>query len=78
MNAFLSLRRGERVKEPKGAIVEVTELMRERMHSVLPFTLTDAQGPPQRRVNAQVKLTPADAAEGAEWFKVTAWQGGVG
>jgi hypothetical protein len=38
--------------------------------------LTDVQGPPQRTVNAQVKLTPPDAAEGAEWFKVTAWQGG--
>jgi len=39
----IALRRGERVKEPKGAIVEVTERMRERMLSVLPFTLTDAQ-----------------------------------
>jgi hypothetical protein len=40
------------------------------------ITLTDVQGPPDRRVNAEVKLTPPDAAEGAEWFKSTSWQGG--
>src|SRR3954447_7210177 len=38
--------------------------------------LTDAVGPPERRVNAEVKLTPPDAADNAEWFKSTAWQGG--
>src|SRR4051794_5661415 len=38
--------------------------------------LTDAQGPPQRRVNAEVRLTPPDAADNAEWFKSTSWQGG--
>jgi hypothetical protein len=38
--------------------------------------LTDVQGPPERRVNAEVKLTPPDAADGAEWFNATSWQGG--
>jgi hypothetical protein len=40
------------------------------------ITLTDVQGPPNRTVNAEVKLTPPDAAHGAEWFKTTSWQGG--
>ena len=38
--------------------------------------LTDVQGPPNRLVNAEVRLTPPDAAKGAEWFKSTSWQGG--
>jgi hypothetical protein len=38
--------------------------------------LTDVQGPPNRLVNAEVRLTPPDAAKGAEWFKTTSWQGG--
>jgi hypothetical protein len=38
--------------------------------------LTDATGPPNRTVNAEVKLSPPDAADGAEWFNMTAWQGG--
>ena len=29
-----------------------------------------------KRVDAEVKLTPPDAAEDAEWFKTTSWQGG--
>src|SRR3954447_1004030 len=42
------------------------------------LTLTDAPGstPSDRRVNAEVRLSPPDAAEGAEWFKTTSWQGG--
>ena len=39
-------------------------------------TLTDVTGPPKRTVNAEVKLSPPDAADDAEWFKSTAWQGG--
>lgn len=39
----LQLKRGERVKETKGAIVEITPKIRERIFSVLPFTLTGAQ-----------------------------------
>lgn len=39
----IALRRDERVKEPKGALIEVTPRVRERILSVLPFTLTAAQ-----------------------------------
>jgi ATP-dependent DNA helicase RecG len=39
----IALRRDERVKEPKGAVIEITPHVRERMLSVLPFTLTNAQ-----------------------------------
>jgi hypothetical protein len=38
--------------------------------------LTDVQRGADRTVNATVTLDPADAADGAEWFDVTAWQGG--
>jgi hypothetical protein len=40
------------------------------------ITLSEAAPAPERRVNAEVELTPPDAAEDAEWFKVTSWQGG--
>ena len=39
----IGLRRDERVKEPKGALIEVTPHVRERITSVLPFALTGAQ-----------------------------------
>ncbi|MCA1632350.1 MAG: ATP-dependent DNA helicase RecG [Acidobacteria bacterium] len=39
----LAIRRGERVKEAKGACIEITDPIYERMLSVLPFTLTGAQ-----------------------------------
>ena len=39
-------------------------------------TLTDVTPPPQRTVDANVKLDPPDAAEDAEWLNATAWQGG--
>ena len=39
-------------------------------------TLTDVKDGPQREANLNVKLDPADAADDAEWFTVTAWQGG--
>ena len=39
----IGLRRDERVKEPKGALIEVTPHLRERILSVLPFELTGAQ-----------------------------------
>ncbi|MDO8213396.1 hypothetical protein [Conexibacter sp. CPCC 206217] len=38
-------------------------------------TLTDVQAP-NREVMATVRLTPRDAADGAEWLTATAWQGG--
>ncbi|MEJ7576478.1 MAG: ATP-dependent DNA helicase RecG [Pyrinomonadaceae bacterium] len=46
----LALRRDARVKEPKGAIIEINERVRERMQSVLPFTLTNAQERAVRRI----------------------------
>ncbi|HEX8249386.1 MAG TPA: ATP-dependent DNA helicase RecG [Pyrinomonadaceae bacterium] len=39
----LQLKRGERAKDPKGAIIELSETIRERLRAVLPFTLTGAQ-----------------------------------
>ena len=39
----MALRKSERVKEPKGAIIEITEKVRKRIASILPFQLTSAQ-----------------------------------
>ncbi|MET0647112.1 MAG: ATP-dependent DNA helicase RecG [Pyrinomonadaceae bacterium] len=39
----IGLRRDERVKEPKGALIEVTPHVRGRIMEVLPFALTGAQ-----------------------------------
>ncbi|MBV9928074.1 MAG: ATP-dependent DNA helicase RecG [Acidobacteria bacterium] len=44
----IQLRRDERVKEPKGALIEVTPHVRGRIMEVLPFTLTSAQ---ERAIN---------------------------
>jgi hypothetical protein len=38
--------------------------------------LSDVGGSAGREVEARISLRPADAAAGAEWFDVTAWQGG--
>jgi len=38
--------------------------------------LHDLSGGPGRQVEATVALQPADAAGDAEWFAITAWQGG--
>jgi hypothetical protein len=38
-------------------------------------SLKEAGGPAGREVEAVVRLDPPDAAAGAEWFDVTAWQG---
>ena len=38
-------------------------------------TLTDVRPAPQREVNVQVELDPADAADDSYWFVTTAWQG---
>lgn len=39
----LAIRRGERIKEQKGACIEINERVRERILSILPFSLTSAQ-----------------------------------
>ena len=38
--------------------------------------LEEAQGGSARKVNAEVVVTPREAAEDAEWLTATAWQGG--
>ena len=38
--------------------------------------LTDATPPPERTVNAVVRVDPANAAKDARWFTLTGWQGG--
>jgi ATP-dependent DNA helicase RecG len=39
----LGLRRDERIKEPKGAVIELTERIRAQLAAILPFQLTGAQ-----------------------------------
>ncbi|HEV2915606.1 MAG TPA: ATP-dependent DNA helicase RecG [Pyrinomonadaceae bacterium] len=39
----LAIRRGERIKEQKGACIEISPRVRERIASILPFELTGAQ-----------------------------------
>lgn len=39
----LALQRGERIKEPKGALIKITDRVSERLKSILPFRLTNAQ-----------------------------------
>jgi hypothetical protein len=43
---------------------------------VASVTLDQTKPTPDRHVVATVKLDPPDAADGAEWFDVTSWQGG--
>jgi ATP-dependent DNA helicase RecG len=46
----IALRKDERVKEPKGAVIELTDAMKEEMLGVLPFSLTGAQERAVRRI----------------------------
>ena len=39
----LLIQRGERIKEPKGAVIEITDRVRHALEEMLPFTLTSAQ-----------------------------------
>ncbi len=39
----MQLLRGERQKEPKGTVIEITDSTKEQLKSILPFTLTGAQ-----------------------------------
>jgi ATP-dependent DNA helicase RecG len=39
----LAIQRGERIKEPKGAVIEITDRVRAHLAAILPFTLTSAQ-----------------------------------
>jgi ATP-dependent DNA helicase RecG len=46
----IALRKSERVKEPKGAVIEIDEQVRRHLAEVLPFTLTSAQERAVRRI----------------------------
>ena len=39
----MQLLRGERQKEPKGTVIEISDVTKERLKNILPFTLTGAQ-----------------------------------
>jgi ATP-dependent DNA helicase RecG len=39
----IAIRKSERVKEPKGAVIEIDERVRAHLAEILPFTLTSAQ-----------------------------------
>jgi hypothetical protein len=39
-------------------------------------TVDQVKPPPERTANLTVRLDPPDAADDAEWFNATAWQGG--
>jgi ATP-dependent DNA helicase RecG len=43
LSLALGLRRGERISEPKGEIIEITDRVREAVRSILPFHPTEAQ-----------------------------------
>jgi ATP-dependent DNA helicase RecG len=51
----LAVRRGERVKEPKGAVIEITERIRDSVTSILPFELTGAQERALERIFADMQ-----------------------
>lgn len=46
----LQLKRGERTKEPKGTVIEISDKTHERLKSLLPFTLTNAQDRVVKRI----------------------------
>jgi ATP-dependent DNA helicase RecG len=46
----IAVRKSERVKEPKGAVIEVGETVRQHLAEVLPFSLTGAQERAVRRI----------------------------
>lgn len=50
----LQLKRGERAKEPKGAIIELSDEIKKRVNSILPFTLTGAQSRVTERIFADM------------------------
>jgi ATP-dependent DNA helicase RecG len=50
----LTLIRGERRKEPKGTVIEITEAMQKRFEKLAPFTLTGAQKRVLKRIFADL------------------------
>jgi ATP-dependent DNA helicase RecG len=51
----LQYKRGERTKEPKGSLIEITDIIRQRLNSILPFTLTGAQERVVERIFADMQ-----------------------
>lgn len=51
----LQFKRGERTKESKGSIIEITDNIRQRLNSILPFTLTGAQERVVERIFADMQ-----------------------
>ncbi|MEO8072661.1 MAG: ATP-dependent DNA helicase RecG [Acidobacteriota bacterium] len=51
----LQLKRGERKQEPKGTIIEINDKINERIHALLPFTLTGAQDRVIKRIFADLQ-----------------------
>ncbi|MEK7725113.1 MAG: ATP-dependent DNA helicase RecG [Acidobacteriota bacterium] len=51
----LQYKRGERTKEPKGSIIEITDKVRQTLKSVLPFNLTGAQERVTERILADMQ-----------------------
>jgi ATP-dependent DNA helicase RecG len=43
LSFLLGLQRGERLKEPKGTVIEISRSTKERLLDLMPFTLTNAQ-----------------------------------
>jgi hypothetical protein len=58
------------------AIVAYTLPVTEGEPTTARVTLEETQPAPDREVVATATIDPPDAADGAEWFTVTAWQGG--
>ncbi|MEP7212082.1 MAG: ATP-dependent DNA helicase RecG [Acidobacteriota bacterium] len=46
----LQLKRGERQKEPKGTVIELSAALRDRLYEIIPFELTGAQDRVVRRI----------------------------
>jgi ATP-dependent DNA helicase RecG len=46
----IAIRKSERVKEPKGAVIEIDERVRTHLAEILPFTLTSAQERSVKRI----------------------------
>jgi ATP-dependent DNA helicase RecG len=51
----IAIRRGERVKEAKGAVIEITDRIRDSLTSILPFELTGAQERVLERIFADMQ-----------------------
>ena len=51
----LQLKRGERKKEPKGTVIEISDTTRSRLNQLLPFTLTGAQERVVERIFADMQ-----------------------